>query len=186
MSRTPTPPSTPTTVIQAPTAVVPPSERSAFLVRRRNSFPTPSIFRRKKRAKVDAKKDTATSSYRPLPNGGHQDPPAKSGVWTELTPKKARSEGTDTDSEDTWETVLSSNPVDSPPLGLFSKLPWRVFGQILNELDCTTLEKFSSCGMHHAVAVSTAMGLQGVEYCFGGCHRCHRSPRAIRRSGLAY
>eukprot|EP00899_Mesostigma_viride_P009964 jgi/Mesvir1/1896/Mv22926-RA.1 len=152
-------------------------------------FQLPSVIRPKKRTKRGDIKDTACSAFRPYP----QDTPlvARS-LFT--TPGKAHLESSWTSKMGVFEkeTLPDSQPeplsdslVDTPELGEYSKMTWREFGNVLNRMDCNVLGRFSSKSEHHAVAVSLAMGLQGIEYCFAGCQWCHTSPRATRPSGLA-
>eukprot|EP00899_Mesostigma_viride_P020833 jgi/Mesvir1/28751/Mv19719-RA.1 len=152
-------------------------------------FQLPSVIRPKKRTKRGDIKDTACSVFRPYP----QDTPlvARS-LFT--TPGKAHLESSWTSKMGVFEkeTLPDSQPeplsdslVDTPELGEYSKMTWREFGNVLNRMDCNVLGRFSSKSEHHAVAVSLAMGLQGIEYCFAGCQWCHTSPRATRPSGLA-
>eukprot|EP00899_Mesostigma_viride_P021712 jgi/Mesvir1/29542/Mv21127-RA.1 len=75
--------------------------------------------------------------------------------------------------------------VGAPEMGEYSQMTWRAFGDLLNGMDCRELSRMSERSEYHAVAVSLAMGLQGVQYCFSGCHRCNRSPRSMKYTGLA-
>eukprot|EP00899_Mesostigma_viride_P020748 jgi/Mesvir1/28675/Mv02946-RA.1 len=80
---------------------------------------------------------------------------------------------------------LSDSLVGAPEMGEYSQMTWRAFGDLLNGMDCRELSRMSERSEYHAVAVSLAMGLQGVQYCFSGCHRCNRSPRSMKYTGLA-
>eukprot|EP00899_Mesostigma_viride_P013652 jgi/Mesvir1/22288/Mv17047-RA.1 len=90
-----------------------------------------------------------------------------------------------TEPDDTDPAPLSDSLVGAPEMGEYSQMTWRAFGDLLNGMDCRELSRMSERSEYHAVAVSLAMGLQGVQYCFSGCHRCNRSPRSMKYTGLA-
>eukprot|EP00899_Mesostigma_viride_P007367 jgi/Mesvir1/16631/Mv10165-RA.1 len=134
-------------------------------------FQLPSIIRKRK-------KQETPPVTRPLfstPGVGHLE-----NSWKSSLPASENSSP-----EDSEPAPLSDSLVGTPELGEYSKMTWRAFGDLLNGMDCRALSRLSGRSEYHAVAVSLAMGLQGVSYCFSGCRLCNRSPRCSKRTGLA-
>eukprot|EP00899_Mesostigma_viride_P026398 jgi/Mesvir1/6943/Mv24247-RA.1 len=148
-------------------------------LKRERPFQLPSIIRRRKKARgASNEADTASSARR-----------ACSAPSSPVAPRALFCSPSDACSRDSWSShagrledsgasecdssPLSTELVDTPELGEYSSLTWRAFANMLNEMDCRALGRFSDRSEHHAVAVSLAMGLQGVEYCFSGCEWCH-------------
>eukprot|EP00899_Mesostigma_viride_P007042 jgi/Mesvir1/16339/Mv18088-RA.1 len=118
------------------------------LAKRKLTFALPSIIRRSKRGRR-----VLAFSLSPSPS-----PPASPPASPVRRRASAREE------EEVWRPDDDECPdglVGAPEMGLFALIPWSAFGNILNRLDCRDLSNFAACNMHHAVAVSTAMGLQG-------------------------
>eukprot|EP00899_Mesostigma_viride_P018696 jgi/Mesvir1/26828/Mv20586-RA.1 len=135
-------------------------------------FQLPNIIRKRKKQEPP----TVTRALFSTPGLGHLEKSWKSSVpVSENSPP-----------DDSEPPPLSDSLVGTPELGEYSRMTWRAFGDLLNGMDCRALTQLSGRSEYHAVAVSLAMGLQGVSYCFSGCRLCDRSPRWLKRTaGLA-